>query len=138
MPPTPRSRQSSGKRAKVMSKRFVLRAVGYLLCLLPPTLAILERFPLWAEEGRGPMLSGLSFLLLLVASIPLRRGLLSLLRRFASSPSAYGIWGVVWILAAWLGSIAEAVADIALVGTLSSLLGALFFRLGGKEAGRGK
>ena len=121
-----------------MSKRFVLRLFGYLFCILPPTLAILEHFPLWAEEGRGPMLSGIAFLLLLIAAIPLRRGLLSLFRRFLASPSAFGVWGVLWLLSAWLGSIVTAVADIALVGTVSSLLGALFFRLAGEGERHGE
>jgi hypothetical protein len=41
----------------------------------------------------------------------------------------------VWLFAAWFGRIATVIADIALVGTLSSLVGALFFRLADREAG---
>ncbi len=119
-----------------MRKRILFRALGYLFCLVPPIAAILERFPVWAREGGAPVISGIAFLLLIVAAIPLRRGLLSLFRRFLSSPSAFTVWGVLWILSEWLGSILTAVADIALVGTASSLLGALFFRLSarGEEA----
>ena len=119
-----------------MRKRFFLRALGYLFCLVPPVAAILERFPLWAREGGAPVISGIALLLLVVAAIPLRRGLLSLFRHWLSSPSAFTVWGVLFILCEWLGSILAAVADIALVGTASSLLGALFFRLAerGEEA----
>ncbi len=117
-----------------MTKRRLLRALGYFFCIVPPVLAILERFPLWAREGGGPILSGIALLLLLVAAIPLRRGFLALLRRWIASPSAFGIWGVLWLVTAWLGKIAAAVADIALVGTVFSLIGTLFFRLGGKES----
>jgi hypothetical protein len=49
------------------------------------------------------------------------------------SPSAYGIWAVIWLAAAWFGRIAAAIAEIALIGTLSSLIGALFFRLAGRR-----
>ncbi len=112
-----------------MSKRLLLRAGGYLLCVVPPALAILERFPLFARAGGRPLISGIALLLLLLAAVPLRRGLKRALARFLSSPSAHGIWAAVWLLTAWFGRIAADVCDIALIGTLSSLLGALLFRL---------
>ena len=112
-----------------MSKRLILSGLGYLFCLVPPTLAILERFPLFAREGSAPMLSGLAFLLLLIAAIPLKRGMLSLFQKFLRSPSAFTVWGMLWIFFEVFGRIADAVADIALIATLSSLIGAVFFRL---------
>lgn len=117
-----------------MTKRIVFRLLGYLFCIVPPFLAVLEHFPLWAREGERPMLSGIALLLLLVTAIPLRRGILTAFRRWLSSPSAVGVWLVLWLLSAWLASIAATVADIALVGTLSSLIGTVFFRLGRREA----
>lgn len=119
-----------------MTKRILFIWLGYLFCLLPPVLAILERFPLFAQKGSAPVLSGLAFLLLLVAAIPLKRGLTSLFRKFLSSPSAFVAWGMLWIFFEVFGRIADAVADIALIATLSSLIGAVFFRLakGGEAA----
>ncbi len=116
-----------------MAKYISFRALGYIFSVVPPVLAILERFPVWAREGGGATLSGIALLLLLIAVIPLRRGLRAALSRWLSSPSAYGIWAAVWLLCAWFGRIAAAVAEIALIGTLSSLLGALFFRLAGSR-----
>lgn len=116
-----------------MTKYVALRSLGYLFSVLPPVLATLERFPIWAREGGRATLSGLALLLLLVAAIPLRRGLRAALSRLARSPSAYGIWAVIWLAAAWFGRIAAAIAEIALIGTLSSLVGALFFRLAGRR-----
>ena len=112
-----------------MTKRIALRVLGYGFSVVPPMLAILERFPIWAREGGQSTLSGIALLLLLIAAIPLRRGLCSALSRFMKSPSAYGVWALVWLFTAWFGRIAAAIAEIALVGTLSSLIGALFFRL---------
>ena len=112
-----------------MSKRILLSGLGYLFCILPPVLAILERFPLFAREGSAPVLSGLAFLLLLVAAIPLRRGIASLFQKFLRSPSAFTVWGVIWIVFEVFGRIAAAIADVALVATVSSLIGAVFFRL---------
>ena len=111
-------------------RRVLCGLLGYLFCLVPPVLAILERFPLWAMEGKGQLFSGFSLLLLLVAAIPLRRGLASLFRRFLQSPSAFTIWGGIWLFCELFGKISTAVADIALISTLSSLIGAVFFRIG--------
>lgn len=119
-----------------MNKRLIFRLLGYAFCVLPPLYAILEHFPLFAREGGRPMLSGVALLLLLVTVIPLRRGILKALRRWLASPSAIGIWGAVWLISAWLASIAATVSEIALVGVLSSLVGTLFFRLGRREVAR--
>lgn len=117
-----------------MSKSLLLRVGGYLLCVVPPALAILERFPLFAREGGRPLVSGIALLLLLLAALPLRRGLKRALSRFLSSPSAHGIWAAVWLFTALFARIAADICDIALIGTLSSLLGAVLFRLA--EGGR--
>lgn len=117
-----------------MNKRLVLRLFGYLFSVVPPALAILERFPLFSRAGGEFVLSGLGFLLLLVAAIPLRRGAERLLRRALASPSAPGVWAVLWLFCAWFGHISRAIAEVAMIGTLSSLIGAVFFRLGRGEA----
>ena len=118
-------------------RRLLCGLLGYLFCLVPPALAILERFPLWAMEGKGPLFSGFSLLLLLVAAIPLRRGLCELFRRFLRSPSAFTVWGAIWLFCELFGRISASVADIALLSTVSSLIGAVFFRIGrGGRRGR--
>lgn len=114
-------------------RRLLFGLLGYLFCLVPPTLAILERFPLWAHEGKGPLFSGFSLLLLFIASIPLRRGIARLFRRFLASPSAFTVWGAIWLFCELFAKIGSAVADIALLSTVSSLIGAVFFRLARKR-----
>lgn len=118
-----------------MNKRLLFRILGYLLSVLPSALLILLEFPLLSEKGGEFILSGLGFLLLCLSAIPLRRGLARALRSWLETPSAFSVWGAVWLFAAWFGRIATVIADIALVGTLSSLVGALFFRLADREAG---
>lgn len=116
-----------------ITKRLLFGLIGYFLCVVPPAVAILDYFPVFAAKGGEFILSGIGLLLLLLAAVPLRRGLKRALRRFLASPSAFGIWGLVWLLTAWFGRIAAAIADIALVGFLSSLLGAIFFRMARRE-----
>jgi chromate transport protein ChrA len=118
-----------------MNKRLIFRLLGYVFCTVPPLLAVLEHFPLWAREGSRPMLSGIALFLLIITAIPLRRSIARLFRRFFASPSAVGIWFFLFLAASWLAGVAATVADIALVGTLSSVIGTVFFRLGRREAG---
>ena len=113
-----------------MRKRLFFRILGYLLCVLPPAAATLERFPVFARQGGRPVISGVAFLLLLCAAIPFRRGILKKIRAWLDSPSAYSVWLILWLAAEWLGRISNAVADIALISTVTSLLGAICFRLG--------
>lgn len=115
-----------------MRKRIFFRIIGYILCIVPPVFAIFERFPIFAGQGGRPVLSGLAFLLLVVAAIPFRRGILEKIRLWLDSPSAYSVWLLLWIGATLLGRISDAVADIALISTLTSFLGAICFRIGGK------
>ncbi len=113
-----------------MRRRLFFRILGYLLCTLPALLAIFEHFPLFAKEGARPTLSGLALLLILLALIPFHRGIIKRIKRWLSCPSAYSVWLVLWLFCEWLGRISEAVADIALIAFIGSLLGALCFRLG--------
>ena len=117
-----------------MTKRFLLRLFGYLFSVVPPALCILERFPLFSRAGGEFILSGLGFLLLLLSAIPLWRGARTLLRRWLASPSAPAVWAVLWVFCAWFGHISRAIAEVAMIGTLSSLVGAVLFRLSRKEA----
>lgn len=113
-----------------MRRQLIFRILGYLLCIVPALVAIFEHFPLFASEGAGPTLSGLAFLLVLLAFVPFHRGILRRVKRWLAGPSAYSVWLVLWLLCEWLGRISEAVADISLVAFIGSLLGALCFRLG--------
>ncbi len=119
--------------------RLLLTTAGYLFSVGVPILAILERFPFFSRAGGEVILSGLGVLLLVIALIPLRRGVLSRLEAWLKSPSAYSVWLVLFLLCRLLSSITDAVGDVALISTLSSLLGALFFRLSRRAgaAGRG-
>ncbi len=116
-----------------MRRRLIFRILGYLFCILPALYAIFEHFPLFAEEGAAPTLSGFAFLLVLLALIPFHKGILRQVRRWLASPSAYSVWLVLWLVFEWLGRISTAIADISLVAFIGSLIGAVFFRLGKEQ-----
>jgi tryptophan-rich sensory protein len=108
--------------------RLALRFIGLALCVLPPTVATIEYFPLWLGEGES-RLSALALLLLLLAAVPLLR----VFKKHFRSPSAFLIWFLIWAALSVLRPIAAAVETIALISFPTSALGALFFRLAGRQ-----
>ena len=104
--------------------RIILRALGMTVSVVPPAVATLSYFPIWQGEGAAPLLSGICLALMLVAGAPV----LKLLRERFATPSVPIIWLTVFIAFAALGRIADEVAAIALVGTVSNFLGAILFR----------
>ena len=105
-----------------------LRILGMALCILPPTVATLEFFPLWLtrEDCR---LSALSVMLLLIAAIPLFRVVRARLR----SPSAWMVWLTIWVLLALLEPIVASIKTIALISFPTGILGAICLRLSEKK-----
>lgn len=104
--------------------RIILSALGITVSVVPPAVATLSYFPLWQDEGAAPLLSGICLFLMLTAGAPL----IKLLRTRLATPSVPLIWLAVFIAFAALGRIADEVAAIALVGTVSNILGAILLR----------
>ena len=104
--------------------RIILRALAIIISVVPPAIATLSYFPLWKDEGALPLLSGICLALMLASAAPV----LKLLREHLATPSVPLIWLTVFIAFAALGRIANEVAAIALVGTVSNAVGAILFR----------
>ena len=86
-------------------------------------------FPLWLDRGASKSISGVALLFLFVAAIPLFK----LITSYLKSPSAPLVWFFIFIIFLMLSKIADEVTVIAFVGFVSNLVGALFFRIAGKE-----
>lgn len=110
-----------GKRLK---RNIVLKCAGMVLCVVPPLVATLSYFPLWAGEG-SQMVSGLALMLCVIAHAPLLRGI----RRLLSSPASFTIWGLIFLFFLMTSAIAHEVEVISFIGFISNLLGALLFKL---------
>ena len=106
--------------------------MGMIFCILPPTLATLEHFPIWAAEGGETMVSALTVILLLICAIPLKRHIAN----FFKSPSAWVIWLLIYVIFSLLGKISDDISAIALVSFPFNFLGALFFKLSEKYKAR--
>lgn len=102
-----------------------LHIVGFMLCILPPTVCTLMYFPLWKSNGYESCIAGGTALLLVICAIPLYK----LLRKAFSSYSTYIIWLILFLLFLALSEIANQMTVISLVGFIGNLLGALCFYL---------
>jgi hypothetical protein len=114
---------------KRVTRVRLYKAIGLVLCILPPAIATLSYFPLWVRsEGSG--FSLLSLLLLLVCAIPARK----MLKDFFRTPSAWKLWLVLLVALTLFENISEGLRAIACVGFPTGALGAVFFRLAAREA----
>ena len=104
-------------------KAFWLKAAGYLFCVLPPVIATLEHFPLWIKEGKSSACSALGILVLLLCLLPFRKGL----KAWFSTPSAWKMWLVLWVLLYFTRHLTAGLLAVATVAFPTSILGALLF-----------
>ena len=110
--------------------RLLTKALGVALCVIPVTVSILCYFPVWRAEGGEVLLSGVTMLLLAIASLPLYKLLAHKLR----SPAAYTVWLIAFLIFLSLSKIADEMVVISFTGFVGNALGAIVYRLA--EGGR--
>ena len=102
----------------------VYKIIGLCLAVIPPAVTALCYFPLWFSS-RGSAFSVLSILVLALCLLPFRR----VIRDYMKSPSAWQMWFLLWVGLTLFARIANGLRAVACVGSLSGLLGELFFCL---------
>ena len=112
-----------------MTTRKIIFGVAGMACsVLPPALATLNLFPLMTPAGR---VSAVVVVLLTLSLIPLFRHV----KRLLASPSAWVLWGVLFVLAAVTRAFIDEFYMIAMLGFVGSAVGAVFFRLARGKGG---
>lgn len=106
-------------------KSIILRALGVLVSVLPPALAVISYFPVWCAAGGEYVVSGFVLLLLLLSAMPL----FNLIKRLLASPAVWVMWLVAFIVFFSLSRIAEEMVIISFVGFVSNVIGAILFKL---------
>ena len=110
-------------------KTFFLKLFAIAVSTIPATVVTLGYFPVWKERSSGALISGFTVLLLLVAFTPVTRAIKSYLK----SPSAFGIWLLLFVGFMLIKSIAYEMSVISVVGMISNLFGAIIFKIAGRE-----
>lgn len=106
------------------AKKRWLKALGYVLCVVPAALATMEHFPLWFSKTQATV-SVLSVAVLLLCMVPFRRGL----RAMWKNPSAWFLWLCLLLILKLTAPLSQGLLAVAGVAFPTSLLGALCFRL---------
>ena len=106
------------------TKRKLLKAMGYALCVVPASLSALEHFPLWLSETKSS-LSLLVVLLLAICLWPFKRGV----QKVWKNPSIWMLWLCLYIGLKLTVPLAQGLLAVAGVALPFSLLGAVCFRL---------
>lgn len=117
-------------RNKSRAVKLILQALAVALCVIPVTVSILCYFPVWRAEGGEVLLSGVTMLLLAIASLPIYKLLAHKLR----SPAAYTVWLIAFLIFLALSKIADEMVVISFTGFVGNALGAIVYRLA--EGGR--
>ena len=119
---------------KKNGKHLALVAAGLVFSIIPVAVSILLYFPVWNDRGAAAVLSGTSLLLLLLAAVPLFK----LIRKSFSTPSAYVMWLIGYVIFFMLSEIAKDMTVICLVGFISNIVGAVFFKLADRQITNGE
>ena len=106
-------------------KGIILSFFALLFSVIPPLIATITYFPVWAEKSGTHVISGFALLLTLICISPIFR----LIRRMFSSPSVTTIWLILFILFFVLSKIAEEMIVISFVGFIGNLIGMVLFRI---------
>ena len=111
------------------AKKIILSFIALLFSVLPPLIATVTYFPVWAEKSGSHVISGLALLLTLICLGPIFK----LIRRIVSSPSVTAIWFILFILFFVLSKIAEEMIVISFFGFLGNLIGMILFKIAGRK-----
>ncbi len=110
------------------TKYFILYAVGLIVCIVPPVVAVLMNFPVWIHKSSAATLSGISLVLLVLCCIPFYKAILAYVRS-ASSPV---MWLLLFLFCFLFGSIVDEMTAISFVGAISNTVGAVIFKIAKK------
>lgn len=110
-------------------KRIICHILGLLFCIVPPTVATLQYFPIWSARGGEAMVSGLTLVLLFICALPLKRHISA----YMKSPSAWVLWLCIYLVLSLLSTVIEDVISISLVAFPSNFIGSLFFKAAKRE-----
>lgn len=111
------------------NKNAALTIAGFAVSILPPLIATLTQFPDWISKSSGCTVSGIALVCILISIYPLIRAA----KKYLFTPSVPFVWLVVTIFVLLLRSIIEQVLIISVVGTISSCIGWVLFRVRDKK-----
>lgn len=103
---------------------LLIKILALCVCIIPPTIATLNLFPLIVNSGEKQV-SAIGALLLIICAVPFWKQV----KHFLSSPSAWKVWTVVLVLSAVCRAVMDELFVISTIGLISGLVGAFIFAI---------
>lgn len=112
------------------NNRYIgLTVLALAMCIAPPLVTTLYQFPIWIETSAKCTVSGLGVLLMVISIVPIFKAA----RKFIKSPSIPFVWAVIAGAAFMIRAVVDQVCIIAVVGTISSCVGWVLFKIRDKK-----
>lgn len=108
------------------TKGAIIKTVALGIDVGVPLVATLSQFPMWIAKSAEATMSGLCLILLVLSVIPF----LKQLKEYFKSPSAWVLWGAVFVVLFMLRSIIDQILVVAFAGFLANALGAVIYNIG--------
>ena len=105
--------------------RKLLKVSSMAINVLPPIIACLTCFPIWAEQGSAKTVSGVCLLVLALCILPFIRQI----KEYFKSPSVIVIWLVIAIAMTLMRNIINEMMLVSYVALVSNCIGALVYKI---------
>ena len=106
----------------------ILYYVGIAVSVLAPLITALTQFPVWTDKVPKTQLGGMFVFTALISCIPF----LKHIRMQLKTPSAVTVWAVIFLICWSMSKIVEQMYDIALVGLVANIVGAILCAVGNR------
>lgn len=111
---------------KNTTKGAIVKTVALAIDVGVPLAATLTQFPLWVEHSAEATMSGLCLVLLGLSVIPF----LKQLKEYFKSPSAWVVWGIIFVLLLMLKNIINQILIVSFAGLVANVIGAVIYNIG--------
>lgn len=111
---------------KNSTKGAILKTIAVGIDVGVPLAATLTQFPLWVEQSAEATMSGLCLVLLGISVLPF----LKQLKEYFKSPSAWVVWGIIFVLLLMLRNIIDQILIVSFAGLISNAIGAGIYNIG--------
>lgn len=111
---------------KNSTKGAIIKTIALCIDVVVPVAATLTQFPLWIKQSAEATMSGLCLVFLLLSALPF----LKKIKAYFKSPSAWVIWGLLFVLFLLLRNIIEQMFIVSFVGFVANVIGAVIYSIG--------
>ena len=111
---------------KNSTKGAIIKTVALGIDVGVPLAATVTQFPLWVEQSAEATMSGLCLVLLGLSVLPF----LKQIKNYFKSPSAWVVWGIIFVLLLLLKNIIDQILVVSFAGLIANAFGTIIYSIG--------